>query len=105
MRERGIYHKYDVKRTDGSSEPGKKHEYCAYFVLDLEHDDFAIVALKAYAKACRKRCPALAADIDEIIAHRYQPCGCREAMCPHVSAFAPNSSGEMANYIMSKTKP
>ena len=101
---RGIYRKYNVTRTDGSSGPGGKHENCAYFVLDLEHDEFANVALKAYAKACRKTHPQLASDIDDIIAHEYRPCGCREAMCPHVSAFAPNTSSEMAHNLMDRSK-
>ena len=35
---RGLYDKFYVKRTDGKSEPGQKHENCKYFVLDLTHD-------------------------------------------------------------------
>jgi len=62
--ERGLYKKYDVRRADGSSEPGGKHETCRYFVLDLVHDEFARPALEAYAKACREKYPALAADLD-----------------------------------------
>lgn len=64
---RGVFRKYDVTRTDGSSRAGGKHEDCAYFVLDLEHDPFAIPALKAYAKACRMTHPALAKDIGQIV--------------------------------------
>lgn len=63
---RGIYRKFEITRTDGSSGPGGKHQNCAYFVLDLEHDEFAIAALRAYAKACRKSHPLLADDIDRI---------------------------------------
>ena len=100
---RGIYRKYDIKRTDGSSERGGKHEECAYFVLDLEHDEFAGAALKAYAKACRKTRPRLAEDIEAIIEARFVPCGCREAMCPHVSAWAPNTSSEMAHRLMAES--
>lgn len=51
--ERGIYRKYELRRTDGSSEPGGKHEKCSYFVLDITHDPHAIPALEAYAQACR----------------------------------------------------
>ena len=51
---RGIYRKFNVTRTDGSSEPGGKHEHCKYFVLDLEHDPFAKPALRKYAEACRE---------------------------------------------------
>jgi hypothetical protein len=84
---RGIYRKFEIKRTDGSSEPGGKHEQCAYFVLDLEHDEFAIPALEAYASAADKTHPALARDIRAVIAaHRkYEDarCNCREVSCAH----------------------
>lgn len=46
---KGIYNKYRVERMD----PSPKHENCVCFVLDMEHDPFAIPALAAYAKACR----------------------------------------------------
>jgi hypothetical protein len=65
---KGIYRKFNIERADGSSGPGGKHEHCAYFVLDLEHDRFAIPALRAYADACREAYPALAADLDRIVA-------------------------------------
>jgi len=61
---RGIYHKFVVTRTDGSSAPGGKHEACAYFVLDCDHDPHAKVALKAYADSCRAEYPQLARDLD-----------------------------------------
>lgn len=60
---RGIYHKFNVTRTDGSSEPGGKHEFCRYFVLDRDHDPHAAYALAAYAQACAKTHPVLAGDI------------------------------------------
>lgn len=61
--ERGLYTKYIVQRTDGSSEYGQKHFGCSYFVLDLHHDKFSIPALKAYAKACKKEYPELSKDL------------------------------------------
>ena len=102
-KQRGLYRKYDVRRTDGSSDKGRKHERCAYYVLDLEHDEFAIPALKAYAKACRKEFPALADDIDRIIATAPMRCGCREANCAHSlsRAFTPQTPSEMADSLMS----
>lgn len=103
----GIYRKYVVTRTDGSTGPGGKHERCAYFVLDLEHDEFAIPALKAYAKACHKTHPALAADIDEIVTARSSTsCSCREAYCPHSlrRAFTPQGPSEMATHLMDKAR-
>lgn len=60
---RGIYRKFKIERTDGSSGPGGKHEECAYFVLDLKHDKFSRDALRAYMGACRREFPALAEDI------------------------------------------
>ena len=50
---RGLYQKYQVRRTDGSSEPGGKHEDCQYFVLDMDHDPHAVAALEAYMNSCR----------------------------------------------------
>lgn len=64
--EKGLYRKYDIRRTDGSSAPGRKHDGCPYFVLDITHDEFAIPALRAYADACRTTHPDLAADLDKI---------------------------------------
>lgn len=34
-KKRGLYSKFKVERTDGSSAPGEKHDACEYFVLDL----------------------------------------------------------------------
>ena len=60
---RGLYNKYRVERTDGSSGPNGKHSACEYYVLDLTHDDFALPALIAYEMACREKYPALADDL------------------------------------------
>ena len=62
-RERGIYRKFRIERTDGRSDPGKKHEHCEYFVLDLSHDEFAVPAIRAYAEACKYKYPTLADDL------------------------------------------
>jgi hypothetical protein len=67
-KQRGLYQKFRVVRTDGSSEPGGKHERCEYYVLDLKHDRFAAPALEAYADACAHEYPALAADLRAIVA-------------------------------------
>lgn len=61
--EMGLYCKFIVKRTDGSSEPGGKHYGCDYFTLDLTHDPYASCALKAYADACENEYPKLARDL------------------------------------------
>lgn len=60
---RGLYNKFTVLRADGESSPGRKHDGCEYFVLDLTHDPFAWPALKAYADACEAEYPLLAADL------------------------------------------
>lgn len=69
-RERGIYHKFDVTRTDGTSEPGKKHDGCFYFVLDLDHDPHARPAIQAYAISCRADYPRLADDLSNLLVDR-----------------------------------
>ena len=60
---RGVYKKFEVTRTDGSSAEGGKHHGCRYFVLDLDHDPHARAAMEAYAKSVRKTHPKLYADI------------------------------------------
>ena len=62
--QRGVYRKYRVERLH---DPTGKHAGCNYFVLDLDHDEFAIPALRAYAKSCREKFPQLAKDIDWIL--------------------------------------
>lgn len=61
--EQGLFHKFDVRRVDGSDAPGGKHHGCRYFVLDVDHDPHAVDALIAYANACEKTHPALATDL------------------------------------------
>jgi hypothetical protein len=65
-RKRGLYEKFRVERTDGKSAPGEKHDGCHYFVLDLDHDEFAGAALKAYAEACKDQYPALSVELRHI---------------------------------------
>lgn len=62
-RAQGVYRKFDVRRVDGSSEPGGKHHGCEYFVLDVTHDPHARAALAAYAAAVEATHPTLAADM------------------------------------------
>ncbi len=63
---RGLYGKFNVQRTDGRDAPGQKHHGCRYFVMDLDHDPYAIAAIRAYAVACRPTHPQLAADLDAV---------------------------------------
>jgi hypothetical protein len=62
-RTRGLFEKFIVRRTDGTSEVGKKHDGCEYFVLDMTHDPYAKAAAQAYVEACRADYPLLAADM------------------------------------------
>lgn len=59
----GLYGKFEVKRLDGSSRFGGKHHECDYFVLDITHDPYAVVALRAYAESCETSHPLLARDL------------------------------------------
>lgn len=60
---RGLYRKYDVRRLN---DPEGKHTQCNYFVLDLDHDPYAKVALRAYAVSCRQKFPQLSDDLTQI---------------------------------------
>jgi hypothetical protein len=88
--ERGIYRKFNVTRTDGSSEPGGKHAECSYFVLDLRHDPFAIPALQAYADACAETYPGLADDLQSMI----------EVERVRGHRFGPDDASDMADRLM-----
>lgn len=61
--EPGLYMKFWVRRTDGSSQDGEKHANCDYLVLDWMHDRFAVAAGRAYAAACEAEFPDLAVDL------------------------------------------
>jgi hypothetical protein len=54
--DRGLYEKYRVERTDGKP-------IGRVFVLAYETDPYALIALAAYAAACRKKFPYLARDL------------------------------------------
>lgn len=64
---RGLYEKFKVERTDGSSAEGGKHHGCAYYVLDFSHDKHAVPAMAAYAASCEAEYPLLAKDIRQLI--------------------------------------
>lgn len=70
MNQQGLYEKFTVQRTDGSSQPGGKHAGCHYFVLDMTHDQHALPALAAYAKSCADDYPQLAIDLNQALAAR-----------------------------------
>ena len=70
---RGVYRKFYVRRTDG--DPTGKHKHCCYWVLDLDHDENALPALKAYAKACKKKRPQLYKELRTMIVMAEGPKG------------------------------
>jgi len=61
--QQGLFRKFDVRRVDGSDQPGGKHHGCEYFVIDVDHDAHAGAALMAYAAACEATHPDLARDL------------------------------------------
>ena len=63
LRSTGLYAKFHVRRADLQHLPGRKHDRCDYFVLDLTHDPFAMAAIEAYANACEREYPVLSADL------------------------------------------
>ena len=68
---KGIYGKFLVARTDGQSEPGRKHHGCFYFVLDCDHDPHAMPALLAYADSCEvSGFQKLADDLRDLVRER-----------------------------------
>ena len=85
-KDRGLYGKFFVIRTDGSSGPGGKHENCSYFVLDLNHDKFARAAIKAYADACREEYPKLSDDLYEYALSEHVESDGNTESCPECGA-------------------
>lgn len=101
---RGLYRKYMVKRQDGSGEPGGKHAFCHYFVLDLDHDTNSAPALLAYVEACEDEYPALAEDLRRELVKRWgvsphayrHECksgACGEFVCCMCGKVEPNCRG------------
>ncbi len=45
----GFGDKFEVRRTDGQSDPGGRHDGCVYFTLDLTHDPIAREVALEYA--------------------------------------------------------
>lgn len=62
--QQGMFRKFDVRRVDGSDQPGGKHHGCRYFVLDLDHDPAAPAGMRGYAAEIRATHPKLADDIE-----------------------------------------
>jgi len=67
QKNRGLYGKFEVRRTDGSSDPGGRHEHDEFFVLNHTTDKHALPALRAYAASCRQDYPKLCEDLMAIL--------------------------------------
>jgi hypothetical protein len=65
---RGLYEKFSVIRTDGQSAEGEKHEHCKYFIIDLDCDEFAADTIRKYADLCSAKYPALSQDLVDMSA-------------------------------------
>lgn len=63
-KDRGLEKRYEVKRLN---DPAKKHKDCKYFVLDPQHDKYALPALKGYAQSVLFEYPTLGREILEWI--------------------------------------
>ena len=84
----GLEARYDVRKL---KDPTGKHEACAYFVLDPQHDGIARVALQVYANTARANgITQLADDIDQWI---------REVADGDVQASARNAVQQIRNMM------
>ena len=66
-RRMGLYDKYKVVRTDGTSRTGGKNENARHFVLSIDSDPHALPALRAYINSCTTEYPALAEDLGRLV--------------------------------------
>lgn len=63
MEQRGLYGKYEIRKTNGEELDPK----AVYFVLRIDTDPYARVALRTYIETCRAENPELAEDLDELM--------------------------------------
>ena len=63
MNKKGLYGKYEIRKTDGSPVDPK----AVYFTLRLDTDPYARAAIRAYIEACRMEQPELAEDLEKVI--------------------------------------
>jgi hypothetical protein len=55
--------KFEVRRTDGSDQPGGRHHGCRYLVLDLTHDPSARHAARIFAEDIEGSRPRLSVEL------------------------------------------
>lgn len=73
QQEAGLYHKFNVTRTDARDQPGGDRQGAEYFVLDQTFDPYAVPALLAYADACREGYSQLSSSIIERVFAPQEP--------------------------------
>lgn len=67
-----IYHKFHVFRVDPEAQV--RHRDCFHWVLDVDHDPYALAALRAYAVACEEEDPELSRELITMVNdHRTKP--------------------------------
>lgn len=63
--DRRFYQKYNVQRLNRLNDRTGRYDGCEFFVLDLDHDRYAKIALLAYAGACEEEFPLLSRNLLE----------------------------------------
>ena len=63
MDKKGLYGKYEIRKTDGSAVDPK----ALYFTLRLDTDPYARAAIRAYIESCRREQPELAHDLERVM--------------------------------------
>lgn len=66
-KKRGVYKRYEVKRLNDLD---GKHDDCFLFVLDIDHDPFAVPALNSYIDACEHDYELLAHSLTHVLTSR-----------------------------------
>jgi hypothetical protein len=97
----GLYRKFDVYRKDGKDAPLEKHHGCRYFVLDLDHDPFAPLAMLVYAIACSETHTTLYEDIMKMYPKEEIPTKVRDWIMDTVSPvnYLADSQQAYAKYL------
>ena len=63
MDKKGLYGKYEIKKTDGTPVDPE----AVYFTLRLDTDPHARAAIRAYIESCRDEEPDLARDLEKVL--------------------------------------
>ncbi len=87
---KGLYSKYKVEKADGSP----IDDEAEYFVLRVDKDPHARVAVRAYARSIKKGNPKLAEHLCRLLWDHAPPCPCNSrSACDH---FGPEARDNIA---------